>query len=125
MSQELLDDDQKILENTRSLCQSLDVKNYAPVLVAWENWVPQTSLWRGRSRMIKVPPDECLLTSSQVVLPAVMRGRLEPNEWKAICLRIDSYKETSSKAVGTHSYCCNSIYWDFSTAFPIFTNIIS
>ena len=78
MAQELLEDDQKILDGTRSVCQQLGITNYNPVAVAW-----QALLARGRS-MLEIPFDECILTGSQIILPAGMRGKLEPGEWKPI-----------------------------------------
>ena len=34
--------------------------------------------------MVEMPLDECLLLKSQIMLPAPMRSKLEPDEWKPI-----------------------------------------
>ena len=62
LAQELFEDDQKILDGTRSVCQQLGITNYNPVAVAW-----QALLARGRS-MLEIPFDECILTGSQIIL---------------------------------------------------------
>ena len=79
-------DDQRILEDTRSICQTLEI-NYNPVSIAWKHTIPDPSIYARFSRgqmWLTIPPDECILAGSQVVLPLDMRGRLEPDEWKII-----------------------------------------
>ena len=34
--------------------------------------------------MVEMPLDECILSKSQIMLPAAMRSKLEPDEWKPI-----------------------------------------
>lgn len=80
MAQELLEQDQKILENTRSLCQQLEITNYKPIAVAWQSMI----LGGGRRSGYEMPFDEVQLMQSQIIMPAGMRGRLEPDEWKPI-----------------------------------------
>ena len=78
MAQELLEQDQKILDGARSSCQQLGITNYTPMAVAW-----QAVFSRGKG-FIEIPFDECILMGSQIILPAGVRGKLEPEEWKPI-----------------------------------------
>ncbi len=70
--------DQRILEITKNLCQQLNIPSYNPNLVSWTAFVP-----RGRT-IKELPFDECVLSGREVMLPAGMRGRLEVDEWKPI-----------------------------------------
>jgi hypothetical protein len=70
--------DQRILGIVSSLCQQLGITNYNPQIVAWVSFIP-----RGRA-MVEMPFDEAILSNSQIMLPAAMRDKLEPEEWKPI-----------------------------------------
>jgi hypothetical protein len=70
--------DQRILGIASSLCQQLGITNYNPGIIAWVSFIP-----RGRA-MVEMPFDEAILSRSQIMLPAAMRDRLEPEEWKPI-----------------------------------------
>ena len=70
--------DQKILGIVSSLCQQLEITNYNPGIVSWVSLIP-----RGRA-MVEMPFDEVILSRSQVMMPAAMRTKLEPEEWRPI-----------------------------------------
>ncbi len=70
--------DQRILEITKNLCQQLNITSYNPNIVSWTALVPRGKTYK------ELPFDECILSKSQVILPAGMRGRLEADEWKPI-----------------------------------------
>ncbi len=70
--------DQKILGIVSSLCQQLGITNYNPSLVAWVSYVP-----RGRYS-VEMPFDEAILSRYQIMLPAAMMTKLEPEEWRPI-----------------------------------------
>jgi hypothetical protein len=70
--------DRRILETVSSLCQQLGITNYNPQIVSWVSLIP-----RGRA-MVEMPYDEVLLSKREIMLPAAMRTKLEPEEWKPI-----------------------------------------
>jgi hypothetical protein len=67
--------DQKILGIVSSLCQQLGITNYNPTIISWVSLIP-----RGRA-MVEMPFDECILSKSQIMLPAATRTKLDPEEW--------------------------------------------
>jgi hypothetical protein len=74
-----LEQDKRILDITKELCQQLNISNYNPRVVSWTSVMP-----RGRNRFVEIPFDECILTKMQIILPAAMKDRLEADEWKPI-----------------------------------------
>jgi hypothetical protein len=56
----------------------LGIANYNPGIIGWVSFIP-----RGRGT-VEMPFDEVILSSSQIMLPAAMRDKLEPEEWKPI-----------------------------------------
>ncbi len=70
--------DHRILEITKNLCQQLNILSYNPNIVSWTAFVP-----RGRT-IKELPFDECVLSRWEVMLPAGMRVRLEADEWRPI-----------------------------------------
>jgi len=76
--------DKEILETTRSLCSHLRITTYNPTSVTWTNLV---------QRVIPLPYDQCVLLKHELILPAAMRDKLDPEEWRLIIASILIYEK--------------------------------
>ncbi len=80
--------DKEILETARSLCLQLHITNYNPTSVTWTNVVQ-----RGKSGT-PLPYDQCVLLKHELILPAAMRDKLDPEEWRPIIAPILIYEKS-------------------------------
>ncbi len=67
--------DKEILETTRSLSSQLQITTYNPTSVTWTNLVKKGT---------PLPYDQCVLLKHELILPAAMRDKLDPEEWRPI-----------------------------------------
>jgi hypothetical protein len=80
--------DKEILETARSLCLQFHITNYNPTSVTWTNEVQ-----RGKSGT-PLPYDQCVLLKHELILPAAMRDKLDPEEWRPIIAPILIYEKS-------------------------------
>jgi len=84
-------DEQDILRITKELIEQLNVSSFRPVSVSWAEYVPMTmpdseNMFPEMAGLVKreVPIGWCVFTWNRVVLPAEMKGTLDPEEWRPL-----------------------------------------
>ena len=84
-------DEQDILRITKELIEQLNVSSFRPVSVSWAEYVPMTmpdseNMFPEMAGLVKreVPIGWCVFTWNRVVLPAEMKGKLDPEEWRPL-----------------------------------------
>jgi len=84
-------DEQDILRITKELIEQLNISSFRPVSVSWAEDVPWTFVDSEKpmpefAGSIKrdVPVGWCVFTWDRVILPAEMKGKLDPEEWRPL-----------------------------------------
>lgn len=78
-----LSDDEHILQVARELCRRLDLGDFYPDNVSWQDTYTHLARWSEHSDR-PVTAHYPLLWGKTLILKTAMRGRLEPEEWKPL-----------------------------------------
>jgi hypothetical protein len=84
-------DEQAILRIAKELVEELKIPSFKPVSVSWAEDVPWTlpdseNILPQMTGIVKreVPTGWCVFTWDRVLLPAGMKGKLDPEEWRPL-----------------------------------------
>jgi len=93
-------DEQAIVRIAREVIEQLGISSFRPVSVSWTNDVPWTLVDSEKTipdltGIVKrdVPIGWCVFTWDSVLLPTVMRGKLDPEEWRPLLASSLIYEE--------------------------------
>lgn len=76
--------DSRILEIANLLMERLAISDFKPIRISWTGYVLGGLGTFTGPRLKLAPPGLCLFTWDEVILPASLKGRLEPEEWKPL-----------------------------------------
>src|SRR5260370_343223 len=77
-------ENESILQIATELIQQLQVSNFNPKSVSWEEFVARDRVGQPNLPTIQVPVGWCVLTWTELILPPELKGKLEPEEWRPL-----------------------------------------